>query len=139
MLVVHKQDYHQVKRSERCPHVNYHGNEHVYNLWTMIEHRLCHQAPESSLVESEDDFEDEDEDEESSGVVVDVEKDSKDDRDYYSLDYDDLDFDEQDEQGNADQASSDSGSEYAVSEEVFSQNDNKANPNIEIDELPRTL
>lgn len=137
MLVVHKQDYHQVKRSERCPHVDCHGNEHVYNLWTMIEHRLCHQAPESSLVEFED--EDEDEDEESSRVVVEVENDSQDD-----LDLDDLDdLDEQDEQGNPDQASSDSDSE-AFGQSVkdgssIAHDDNKASPNIEIDESPRTL
>ena len=67
----------------------------------MIEHRLCHRAPVLSLVE----FEDEDEDEESSGVVLNVENDSKDDLDYDDLDFDDLDLDspdldEQDEKGN---------------------------------------
>lgn len=155
ILVVHKEDYHKMKRSERWPHVDCHGSEHVYNLWTMIEHRMCHQAPVSSLVE----FGDEDEDEESSGIVVNIENDSKDDRDYANLDCDDLDFDdldldglnldEQDEQSNDDQASSDSGSEYAGSEEAFGQlvqdrtsvahDDNKASHNIEIDESPRTL
>ena len=40
----------------------------------MMEHRLCHQAPVSSLIEFEDEDEDGDEDEESSGVVVNVEK-----------------------------------------------------------------
>ena len=154
LLVVHKEVYHKVKHSERCPHVDCHGSEHVYNLWTMIEHRLCHQAPVSSLVEFEDEGEDEDEDEESSGVIVNVENDSKDDRDYANLDFDDLDLDdldldEQDEQGNDDQASSDSDSEYAGSEEAFGQlvkdrtsiahDDNKASHNIEIDESPRTL
>ena len=161
MFVVHEQDYHQVKRSERCPHVDCHGSDYVYNLWTMIEHRLCHQAPVSSLVEfeNEDEDEGEDEDEQSSGVVVEVENDSQDD-----LDLDGLDLDEQDEQGNDDRASSDSGSEVAGYEEeqgnadqassdsdseAFGQSvkdrsfithdDNKASPNIEIDESPRTL
>lgn len=150
MLVARQQEYHQVKRSERCPHVDCQESEYVYNLWTMMEHRLCHQAPVLSLVE----FEDEDEDEESGGAVLNVENDSQDDLDYDDLDFDDLDLDgldldEQNEQGNDDQASSDSGSEYAGSEEASGQSvkdrtsiahdENKASPNIEIDESPQTL
>lgn len=139
MLLVHQQEYHQVKRSERCSHVDCHESEYVYNLWTMIEHRSCHQAPVSPLVEFED--EDEDEGEEPSRVVVEVENDSQDDLDLDALDLDEQD--EQDEQGNPDQASWDSDSE-AFGQSVkdggsIAHDDNRASPNIKIDESPRAL